>query len=232
MRQMNCWHCRSTPAPVHKDTVDKARSWPWPSRDPEASTLASARESPGACETQPGPPQACTAREATEAAVRSRSKPGPDDRRSWGRSAHTCRNSRPRHGRPRCGPAGSAGPPRCRDRADWQAGVSRPSQARCAATGHGDRGDAVRRQRPDGQPVRYPSHRQRRQDCSLHSPPLRASSGRRPAAGWSFCSTVVTDGCMTSATVTEGGAGCCAGDSAMVCSFGSDHAVRQRTGKN
>ena len=56
------------------------------SQDPEASTLASARGSPGACETQPGPPQACTAREATEAAARSPSNPGPDDRRSWGRS--------------------------------------------------------------------------------------------------------------------------------------------------
>ena len=238
MRQMNCWHSRSTPAPVHKDTVDKARSRPSPSRDPEASTLASARESPGACETQPGPPQACTAREATEAAVRSRSKPGPDDRRSWGRSAHTCRNSRPRHGRPRCGPAGSAGTPRCRDRADRQAEVSRPSQARCAATGHGDRGDAVRRQRPDGQPVRY--HVASSEAPGLLTPltTSRPSSGRRPAAGWSFCSTVVTDGCMTSATVTEGGAGCCAGESAMVCSLdpitlsGSGRRRARRTRQN
>ena len=61
---------------------------------------------------------------------------------------------------------------------------------------------------------------------NFESPPLRASSGRRPAAGRSFCSTVVTDGCMTSATVTERGAGCRAGESAMVCSFGSDHTVR------
>ena len=236
MRQMNCWHSRSTPAPV--DTVDKARSRPSPSRDPEASTLASARGSPGACETQPGPPQACTAREATEAAVRSRSKPGPDDRRSWGRSAHTCRYSRPRHGRRRCGPAGSAGTPRCRDRADRQAEVSRPSQARCAATGHGDRGDAVRRQRPDGQPVRYTSHRQRRQDCSLHSPPRALHQVGGPRPGGRSAQPVVTDGCMTSATVTEGGAGCCAGESAMVCSLdpitlsGSGRRRARRTRQN
>ena len=142
-----------------------------PSPDPEASTLASARESPGACETQQGLPQAGAAREATEAAARSPSNPGMDDRRSRGRSAHTRRCSRPRYGRSRCGPAGGAGPHRCRDRADRRAGVSRPPQARYAGTGHGDRGDAVRRQPPDGQPVRYPSQGQRRQDCSRDSPP-------------------------------------------------------------
>ena len=66
----------------------------------------------------------------------------------------------------------------------------------------------------------------------------RPSSGRRPAAGWSFCSTVVTDGCMTSATVTEGGAGCCAGESAMVCSLdpmtlsGSGRRRTRRTRQN
>ena len=147
------------------------QSWPWPSQDPEASTLASARVFPGACETQPGPPQAGAAREATEAAARSRSSPGPDDRRSWGRPPRTCRCSRPRYGRPRCGPAGSAGPPRCRDRAGQRAGGPRPRQPRCAAIGHGDRGGAVRRQRPDRQPVRYPSQSQKRQDCSLNSPP-------------------------------------------------------------
>ena len=49
--------------------------------------------------------------------------------------------------------------------------MSQPLQARCAATGHGDHGDAVRRQRPDGQPVRYPLQGQGRQDCSLNSPP-------------------------------------------------------------
>ena len=148
-----------------------ARSWPLPGQDPEASTLASARESPGACETQRGLPQAGTAREATEAAARSPGNPGMDDRRSRGRSAHTRRCSRPRYGRSRCGPAGGAGPHRCRGRADRRAGVSRPPQARFAGTGHGDRGDAVRRQRPDGQPARYPSRGQRRQDCSLNSPP-------------------------------------------------------------
>jgi hypothetical protein len=42
----------------------------------------------------------------------------------------------------------------------------------------------------------------------------------RYAATWSFCSTVVTGGCMTSATVAGGGAGCCAGASAMICSCG------------
>ncbi len=147
------------------------QSWPWPSQDPEASTLASARVFPGACETQPGPPQAGAARAATEAAARSRSSPGPDDRRSWGRPPRTCRCSRARYGRPRCGPAGSAGPPRCRDRAGQRAGGPRPRQPRCAAIGHGDRGDAVRRQRPDRQPVRYPSQSQKRQDCSLNSPP-------------------------------------------------------------
>ena len=36
-------------------------------------------------------------------------------------------------------------------------GVSRPPQARCAATGHGDRWDAVRRQRPDGEPGLLPA---------------------------------------------------------------------------
>ena len=238
MRQMNCWHSRSTPAPVHKDTVDKARSRPSPSRDPEASTLASARESPGACETQPGPPQACTAREATEAAVRSRSKPGPDDRRSWGRSAHTCRCSRPRHGRPRRGPAGSAGTPRCRDRADRQAGChdplrhdAQPPVTAIAGTRCGDSG------RTDSRSATRRIVRGARTAHSTH-PPLRASSGRRPAAGWSFCSTVVTDGCMTSATVTEGGAGCCAGESAMVCSLdpitlsGSGRRRTRRTRQN
>jgi hypothetical protein len=138
------------PAILPHRSLSSSRSWPSPSQVPEASTLASASESPGACETQPGPPQACTAREATGAAARSPSNLGPDDRRSWGRSAHTCRCSRPRHGRPRCGPAGSAGPPRCRDRADRRPGLPRPPQPRCAATGHGDRGDAVRRQRTDG----------------------------------------------------------------------------------
>jgi hypothetical protein len=156
-------------------SLSSSRSWPSPSQDPEASTLVSARESLGACETGPGLPRACTAREATEAAARSRSNPGPDDRRSWGRPAHTCRCSRPRRGRPRCGPAGSAGPPRCRGRADRRVGVSRRPQARRAATGHGDRGDAVRRRRPGGQLVRYPSQGQRRQDCSLNSPPGRRS---------------------------------------------------------
>ena len=136
-------------------------------QDREASTLASARGSPGACETQPGPPQACTAREATEASARVPSNLGSADHRSWGRLAHTCRCSRLRHGRPRCGPAGSAGPPRCRDRADRRAEMSRPPQPRCAATGHGDLGGVVRRQWP----VRYPSERQRCQDCSLNSPP-------------------------------------------------------------
>jgi hypothetical protein len=107
----------------HTDRMHRSRSLPAPSQDPEASTLASARESAGACETQPGPPQECTAREATEAAARSPSNPGPGDRRSRGRSAHTRRCSRPRHGRPRCGPAGGAdGPSRCRGRADRQAG--------------------------------------------------------------------------------------------------------------
>ena len=109
-------------------------------QNPEASTPASARESPGACETRPGPPQARTARAATEAAARSPRNPGPDDRRSRGRPAHTCRYSRPRHGRPRCGLAGSAGAHRRRDRADRRAGMPRPPQPRRAATGHGDRG--------------------------------------------------------------------------------------------
>jgi hypothetical protein len=161
----------SRPAVVPRSSLSSSRSWPWPSQDPEASALASARESPGACETQPGPPQAGAAREATEAAARSRSSPGPDDRRSRGRPPRTCRCSRPRYGRPRCGPAGSAGPPRCRDRADRRAGMPRPPQARCAATGHGDRDDVVRGQCADGQPARYPPQGQRRQDCSVSSPP-------------------------------------------------------------
>ena len=140
-------------------------------KDPEAFTVMSARESPGVCETQPGPTQACAVRGAAEAAARSRSDSGPDDRRSWGRSAHTRRCSRPRHGRPRCGPAVSARWPCCRGRADRRAGVPQPPQARCAATSQGPHGDAVRRQRPDGQPVRYPPHRRSRKDWSLNSPP-------------------------------------------------------------
>ena len=49
--------------------------------------------------------------------------------------------------------------------------MSQPPQARCAATGHGDHGDAVRRRRPDGQPTRYPSQGRGNQNCSLNSPP-------------------------------------------------------------
>jgi len=57
-----------------------------PSRDPEASALASsARQARGECDTQPGQPLACTAREATEAATRPLSNPGTDDLRSPGR---------------------------------------------------------------------------------------------------------------------------------------------------
>jgi len=44
-------------------------------------------------------------------------------------------------------------------------------RCRCAATGHGDRAGAARRQRPDGQPVRYRPRCQGRQDCALNSPP-------------------------------------------------------------
>jgi hypothetical protein len=53
--------------------------------------------------------------------------------------------------------------------------MPRPLQARCAATGHGDRGDAVRRQCTDGPPAWYPPQGQRRQGCSVSSPP-----GSRP----------------------------------------------------
>jgi hypothetical protein len=122
---------------------------------------------------RPGQPLASAAREAIEAATRPRSNPGPGDRRSPGRQSHTRRCSRLRNGSPRYGPADGAGPPRCRGRADRRAGagVSQPLQARCAATGHGDHGDAVRRQRPDGQPARYPSQGRGHQDCSLNSPP-------------------------------------------------------------
>ena len=57
-----------------------------PSRDPEASALASsARQARDGCDTQPGQPLACTAREATEAAMRPVSNPGTDDLRSPGR---------------------------------------------------------------------------------------------------------------------------------------------------
>jgi hypothetical protein len=57
-----------------------------PSQDPEASALASsARQARGECDTQPGQPLACTAREATEAATRPLSNPGTDDLRSPGR---------------------------------------------------------------------------------------------------------------------------------------------------
>ena len=82
----------------------------------------------------------------------------------------TCRCSRPRHGRPRCGPAGSAGPPRCRGRADRRAGMPRPSGTMRSHGSRRSRG-CGRRRWPDGQPVRYPSQGQRRQDCSLNSPP-------------------------------------------------------------
>src|SRR5689334_20918305 len=74
------------PAVLPHWSLSSSRSWPSPSQDPEASTLASSRESPDAYETQSGPPQECTAREAIEAAARSPSNPDPDDRRSWGRS--------------------------------------------------------------------------------------------------------------------------------------------------
>ena len=57
-----------------------------PSRDPEASALASsARQARGEGDTQSGQPLACTAREATEAATRPLSNPGTDDLRSPGR---------------------------------------------------------------------------------------------------------------------------------------------------
>ena len=85
---------------------------------------AAIRESRGACNTRPGPPLACVAREATEAAAEPRSNPGLDHRRSRGRQAHTRRCRRPGSGRPRCRPTGTAGPPRCRDRADRRAGPS------------------------------------------------------------------------------------------------------------
>jgi len=44
-------------------------------------------------------------------------------------------------------------------------------RARCAATGHVDGADAARGRRPGGQPVRYLSQCQGRQDCSYNSPP-------------------------------------------------------------
>ena len=103
-----------------------------PNQDREASAMASsARESPGACGTRTGPTPACAAREATEAAVRSRRSPSPGYRRSWGRSPRTRRCSRPRPGRPPFGQAVSARQPRYRDRADQRAGTLRPWQARC-----------------------------------------------------------------------------------------------------
>ena len=129
-------------------SLSSSRSWPSASPDPEGSTVATAREPPGACGTRPGPPQACTARAATEAAARSPSNPGPDDRRSRGRPARTCRCSRPRYGRPRRGPAGSAGPPRCRDRADRGRGchdlLSRDAQPPVTAIAGMRCGDSAR----------------------------------------------------------------------------------------
>ena len=57
-----------------------------PSQDPQASTLASsARQARDECDTPPDQPQACTAREATEAATRPLSNPSTDDLRSPGR---------------------------------------------------------------------------------------------------------------------------------------------------
>ena len=83
----------------------------------EASALSlSVSQARDGGETRPGQPLAGAAREAIEAATRSRSNPGPDDRRSPGRRSHTRRCSRLRNGRARCGPAGGAGPPRCRGR--------------------------------------------------------------------------------------------------------------------
>ena len=166
-RQVNAAHTSRGPVRAKPSCLSAHCPAPGPSLAPEASTLAAARGSPGACGTQPVPPQAGAAREATEAVARPASNSGHDDRRSWGRSAHTCRCSRPRLGRRRCGPAGGAGRPRCRGRAGRRAGVSQPGQARCGATGHGSHGDAVRRQWP----VRCPSYRQRRLNCSLNSPP-------------------------------------------------------------
>ena len=46
---------------------------------------SSARQARGECDTQPGQPLACTAREATEAATRPLSNPSTDDLRSPGR---------------------------------------------------------------------------------------------------------------------------------------------------
>ena len=139
------------PAVLPHRSLSSSRSWPSPSQDPETSTSASARESPGACETQPVPASASTAREATEAAARSPSNPGPDDQPHSGRSAHyRVGVAALDTGRPRCGAAGSAGPPRCRDRADpADGGVTTPLQARCAATGHGDRWDTVGQRQPE-----------------------------------------------------------------------------------
>ena len=113
------------------------------------------RESRGACNTRPGPPVACVAREATEAAARPRSNPGPDHRRSRGRRAHTRRCRRPGSGRPRHSPTGTAGPPRCRDPADRRTGPRRRRRTRDAATGQRDPAGAVRRRQPDGQSIRY-----------------------------------------------------------------------------
>src|SRR6266566_7258760 len=59
---------------------------PSPSQDLKLPALSSStREARGARDTQPGPLQACAAREATEAVAGPRGNPGRDYRRSWGR---------------------------------------------------------------------------------------------------------------------------------------------------
>ena len=89
-----------------------------------------------ACHTLPGPPSACAAREAAEAAARSRSNPGTDDHRSRGRSTRTVPCSRPPSGHPRRAPAGAAGSPSCHGRAGRAEAASPHPRQQGAATGH------------------------------------------------------------------------------------------------
>jgi hypothetical protein len=165
---------RSMPSPAHhpqgmaNGDGDSAAERPMESQDPEPSAMASpAREFPGACGTRLRPPLDCVAREATEAAVRSRRSSGPGYHRNWGRSPRTPRCNRPRHSHPPCGPAACERQPRYRGQADRQAEMSRPVQPRRTATGHGNRVDAGQGHRP----VRYLPQDQRRRDRPLNTPP-------------------------------------------------------------
>ena len=109
---------------AHRPSRPRSRPASSASQDAEASTLASARESPGACETQPGPPQARTAREASSKQWRDLgviqvsmiAAAGADQLVHVGVAAlDTAVHDADR--------LAAAGPHRCRDRADRRAGA-------------------------------------------------------------------------------------------------------------